>query len=82
MPALAVGAAFAFHAGCLPQAPPWMQDWGLEWLFRFTQEPKRLWKRYMYLNPLYVTLIGLQMLRLRCPGEDDVSEPSVEYLYG
>ncbi|WNR43764.1 WecB/TagA/CpsF family glycosyltransferase [Paenibacillus roseipurpureus] len=59
MPLLAVGAAFDFHAGTLRQAPPWMQRRGLEWLYRFIQEPSRLWKRYMYLNPLYlITLFG------------------------
>ncbi|WP_134684438.1 WecB/TagA/CpsF family glycosyltransferase [Brevibacillus migulae] len=54
MPLLAVGAAFDFHAGTLPQAPAWMQARGLEWLFRLMQEPKRLWKRYVVLNPLYL----------------------------
>ena len=43
MPVMAVGAAFAFHAGELAQAPTWMQDRGLEWLYRFTREPTRLW---------------------------------------
>jgi len=57
MPLIAVGAAFDFHAGLLPQAPKWMQDRGLEWLFRLYQEPKRLWRRYLYLNPLYVWMI-------------------------
>lgn len=60
MPVLAVGAAFDFHAGLLPQAPPLMQRYGLEWLFRLTQEPKRLWKRYVFLNPLYVILLTRQ----------------------
>lgn len=50
---LAVGAAFDFHAGTVEQAPAWMQDRGLEWLFRLTREPKRLWRRYLFLNPLY-----------------------------
>jgi N-acetylglucosaminyldiphosphoundecaprenol N-acetyl-beta-D-mannosaminyltransferase len=54
MPILAVGAAFDFHAGTLPQAPRFMQDRGLEWLFRLVQEPKRLWHRYLILNPLYL----------------------------
>jgi len=54
MPILAVGAAFDFHAGTLPQAPSWMQDKGLEWLFRLKEEPKRLWKRYLFLNPAYL----------------------------
>ncbi len=54
MPILAVGAAFDFHAGTLPQAPSWMQERGLEWLFRLYQEPRRLWRRYLYLNPAYL----------------------------
>lgn len=65
IPILAVGAAFDFHAGTLPQAPKWMQDAGLEWLFRLIQEPKRLWQRYVVLNPLYVWHIFQQYLGLR-----------------
>ena len=60
IPILAVGAAFDFHAGTLPQAPPFLQARGLEWLFRLAQEPKRLWRRYLILNPLYLWGIGLQ----------------------
>jgi N-acetylglucosaminyldiphosphoundecaprenol N-acetyl-beta-D-mannosaminyltransferase len=52
-PAIAVGAAFDFHAGRLPQAPRWMQDRGLEWFYRLVQEPRRLWRRYAVLNPLF-----------------------------
>jgi UDP-N-acetyl-D-mannosaminuronic acid transferase (WecB/TagA/CpsF family) len=62
MPLLAVGAAFDFHAGTLRQAPPWMQGVGLEWAFRLWQEPKRLWRRYLYLNPAYVGLLARQAL--------------------
>ena len=62
IPILAVGAAFDFHAGSLSQAPKLMQDLGLEWLFRLVQEPKRLWRRYVILNPLYVWYVGLQYL--------------------
>jgi N-acetylglucosaminyldiphosphoundecaprenol N-acetyl-beta-D-mannosaminyltransferase len=51
---LAVGAAFAFHAGRLRQAPAWMQRHGLEWLFRLVSEPKRLWKRYLVCNTLFI----------------------------
>ena len=65
IPILAVGAAFDFHAGTLPQAPKWMQDAGLEWFFRLTQEPKRLWQRYAILNPLYLWNIFQQYLGLR-----------------
>lgn len=64
MPILAVGAAFPFLAGKLPQAPGWMQAAGLEWLFRLGSEPRRLWRRYVYLNPLYMFLVLLQTLRL------------------
>lgn len=60
MPLMAVGAAFDFHAGTLPQAPPWMQKRGLEWVFRFIQEPGRLWKRYVLLNPVYLTFAFLE----------------------
>lgn len=57
MPMLAVGAAFDFHAGLLAQAPRWMQDRGLEWLFRLTREPRRLWRRYLILNPRFVLAV-------------------------
>jgi N-acetylglucosaminyldiphosphoundecaprenol N-acetyl-beta-D-mannosaminyltransferase len=72
MPILAVGAAFDFFAGNLPQAPKIMQDTGLEWLFRLIQEPKRLWYRYMVLNPLYLWNIfqqrsGLKDFKPRMP---------------
>jgi len=62
MPVLAVGAAFNFHAGKLAQAPQTLQRYGLEWLFRLLAEPRRLWKRYLLLNPAYVTLLLLQMV--------------------
>lgn len=65
MPILAVGAAFPFLAGLIPQAPTWMQDHGLEWLFRLVCEPRRLWRRYFYLNPAYMFLVMLQAIGLR-----------------
>jgi N-acetylglucosaminyldiphosphoundecaprenol N-acetyl-beta-D-mannosaminyltransferase len=58
LPLVAVGAAFDFHAGVVPQAPAWMQRSGLEWVFRLGQEPRRLWKRYLYLNPLYLFFLA------------------------
>ena len=63
-PVLAVGAAFPLLAGMLPQAPPWMQRVGLEWLFRLFVEPRRLWRRYLLLNPAYLVLVALQRLGL------------------
>ena len=53
---IAVGAAFDFHAGTVKQAPSWMQNMGLEWLFRLIQEPKRLWKRYLVTNTIFLFL--------------------------
>jgi N-acetylglucosaminyldiphosphoundecaprenol N-acetyl-beta-D-mannosaminyltransferase len=60
VPMLAVGATFSFHAGILPQAPSWMQDAGLEWVYRLVQEPTRLWKRYLILNPAYLGVVFLE----------------------
>jgi exopolysaccharide biosynthesis WecB/TagA/CpsF family protein len=60
---IAVGAAFDFHAGTLPQAPKILQDYGLEWLFRLVNEPKRLWRRYLILNPLFIWSFGQQLLK-------------------
>ena len=51
---LCVGAAFDFHAGIKRMAPRWMQRSGLEWLFRLSQEPGRLWKRYFVTNSLFL----------------------------
>ena len=51
---LAVGAAFAFHAGSIPQAPKWLQRIGMEWSFRLLMEPRRLYKRYLLYNSLFV----------------------------
>lgn len=62
---LGVGAAFDFLAGVKPQAPRWMQNAGLEWLFRLITEPRRLWRRYLRHNPRFVFLFGLQVLGLR-----------------
>jgi exopolysaccharide biosynthesis WecB/TagA/CpsF family protein len=64
MPVLSVGAAFNFHAGKLAQAPGSLQKWGLEWLFRLLAEPRRLWKRYLLLNPTYLGLLTLQVTGL------------------
>lgn len=82
MPILAVGAAFAFHAGQLSQAPSWMQRLGLEWLYRFACEPKRLWQRYVLLNPAYLTFLGLQFLRWKRFDPDSAPQPKTELWYG
>lgn len=58
-----VGAAFDFVAGLKPQAPQWMQRSGLEWTFRLATEPRRLWRRYLVNNPVFVWRVLLQSLR-------------------
>ncbi|MDA1276430.1 MAG: WecB/TagA/CpsF family glycosyltransferase [Verrucomicrobia bacterium] len=62
---IGVGAAFDFHTGRVRQAPKWMQRSGLEWFFRLYQEPKRLWRRYLRNNPLFLGRVFLQLTRLR-----------------
>lgn len=60
-----VGAAFDILAGTVRQAPPWMQRSGLEWLFRISQEPVRLWRRYLWNNPAFLGLLGIELIRHR-----------------
>ena len=60
-----VGAAFDFVAGKTRQAPKWMQRSGLEWCFRLGCEPRRLWKRYLKNNPLFMARIFCQFTGLR-----------------
>ncbi len=62
---IGVGAAFDFLAGTKRQAPRWMMSLGLEWLFRFACEPRRLWKRYLKHNPRFVVLLTKQVLGTR-----------------
>jgi N-acetylglucosaminyldiphosphoundecaprenol N-acetyl-beta-D-mannosaminyltransferase len=56
-----VGAAFDFLAGLVPQAPPMLQKAGLEWAFRLSQEPRRLWRRYLRYNPRFVAAFARQL---------------------
>lgn len=56
-----VGAAFDFIAGTKKEAPPWIQRSGLEWLFRLWEEPRRLWRRYIFNNPAFVVLLAKQI---------------------
>ncbi len=62
---IGVGAAFDFLSGRKPQAPRWIQRSGFEWLFRLLTEPRRLWKRYLINNPLFVFLVLLQIIGIR-----------------
>jgi N-acetylglucosaminyldiphosphoundecaprenol N-acetyl-beta-D-mannosaminyltransferase len=60
-----VGAAFDFHAGRISMAPRWMQDRGLEWIYRIAQEPRRLLPRYLWFNPRFVAAFARQLLAER-----------------
>jgi len=62
---IGVGAAFDFLSGRVPQAPRWMQRSGLEWLFRLGTDPRRLWKRYLIHNPLFVIRAMAQLTGYR-----------------
>lgn len=57
-----VGAAFDYHAGTLKRAPHWMRGAGLEWLHRLISEPRRLWRRYLLTNTLFVLGAARQLL--------------------
>ena len=80
VPIVAVGAAFPFLAGTLRQAPQWMQDRGLEWLFRLATEPRRLWRRYLLLSPAYLFLVACQWMGFSF--RDTGTPPAKEILYG
>jgi N-acetylglucosaminyldiphosphoundecaprenol N-acetyl-beta-D-mannosaminyltransferase len=62
---IGVGAAFDFHTGTVRQAPRWMQRSGLEWAFRLSQEPRRLWRRYLIDNPWFLFELARQKLGLK-----------------
>jgi exopolysaccharide biosynthesis WecB/TagA/CpsF family protein len=82
MPVMAVGAAFDFHSGRISQAPKLMQKWGLEWFYRLMQEPRRLWRRYVFLNPLYVSLFTLQFFKIVYFDPANAIPPKEEKRYG
>lgn len=66
---LGVGAAFDYHAGTLRRAPRWMQLLGMEWLHRLACEPRRLWKRYLLTNTLFILGAARQLIQSkRNPG--------------
>lgn len=62
---IGVGAAFEFLSGKQRRAPQWMRHAGLEWLFRLIQEPRRLWRRYLYTNSVFIFYALRAMIRSR-----------------
>lgn len=61
---LGIGGSFELISGTIKRAPQWMQNCGLEWLFRLSREPLRLWRRYLVGNPHFVWLVLKQRLGL------------------
>ncbi|WP_354125563.1 WecB/TagA/CpsF family glycosyltransferase [Bradyrhizobium sp. LB8.2] len=59
---IGVGAAFDFHSGDIQRAPAWMRNNGLEWLYRLIREPRRLWRRYLILAPMFVLRVTAELL--------------------
>jgi N-acetylglucosaminyldiphosphoundecaprenol N-acetyl-beta-D-mannosaminyltransferase len=62
---MGVGGTFDVIAGKVARAPTWMQNSGLEWLFRVVQEPRRMWKRYLVTNSRFALMLGAEWLRIR-----------------
>lgn len=76
---MCVGAAFDLHAGVKRMAPRLMQRLALEWLFRLGQEPRRLWRRYLVTNSIFIYLVATHCVRnrglaLSPPDADDSAE--------
>ena len=63
--AIGIGGAFEVAAGMIKRAPVWMQETGLEWFYRFLQEPKRMFKRYFVEAPVFIPLIIKQRFNMR-----------------
>jgi N-acetylglucosaminyldiphosphoundecaprenol N-acetyl-beta-D-mannosaminyltransferase len=67
---IGVGAAFDYHAGVIKRAPVWWQRNGLEWLYRLGAEPRRLFKRYMVTNTLFVIGLARQLVAAKLPASE------------
>ena len=69
---MGVGGLFDFYSGRMPRAPMWMREMGLEWLYRLIQEPRRMWRRYLVGNPLFLMRMWQQIrnpAKFPLPGE-------------
>ncbi len=62
---IGIGAGFNYLAGETRHAPAWMKRYALEWLYRLIQEPRRLWKRYLVTNTLFILLVALELLGVK-----------------
>jgi len=62
---IGVGAAFDIHSGMMKDAPQWIKNAGLQWFYRLCCEPRRLWRRYLWIVPGFLWLAFLQVMGLR-----------------
>lgn len=62
---MGVGGSFDVIAGKTKRAPAWMQEKGLEWLYRIYQEPRRMWKRYAKTNPVFMWMVLREYVKLK-----------------
>jgi len=62
---IGIGGALPLLIGAQKRAPKWMQDYGLEWLFRLSIEPRRLFKRYAITNPYFIFIVFREFLRIK-----------------
>ena len=62
---MGVGGSFDVVSGLVKRAPQWMQKYGLEWFYRFLQEPNRMWKRYLTTNSKFIYLVFKTRLFLK-----------------
>ena len=79
MPLVAVGAAFDYHAGLVNEPPAWVQDRGLQWAYRFAQDPRRLWYRYTILNLQFTIRFIGQKLGWWSPRIAEVHPSDINY---
>jgi N-acetylglucosaminyldiphosphoundecaprenol N-acetyl-beta-D-mannosaminyltransferase len=82
MPVIAVGAAFDYHSGNLREPPMLFQRFGLQWLYRLVQDPRRLWKRYLFTNSQFVALFLAQWLHVWHPTLIDNDRPATDMRFG
>ncbi|MDM5264380.1 WecB/TagA/CpsF family glycosyltransferase [Sulfurovum sp. XTW-4] len=67
---IGLGGALEVYANLKSRAPQWMQNYSLEWLYRLIQDPKRLWKRYLVTNSLFIGLLFVQFIKVRVFKDD------------
>ncbi len=82
MPMLAVGAAFDYYSGVLKEPPAILQRLGLQWFYRLCQEPRRLWRRYLFTNSQFIGLLAVQWLRLWQPDLRNTDKPATNVRFG